>query len=1222
MRFIILVSVLAIFPLIMSASYLSLIETNDNQTLIRYNIDKQLVSFDGAFPEMCTNDNQDSFILNNYHLPVLHTFLQIPNGHKAILSIKNPSYEEVYHQKLSKIDDDVIYLNSHVLVSDPFIMRNNLLTTLSIQPYVYYPDETKVVMLKEADIMIRYIPDSVNNIEREIKQSKEFKDWLSKATINYRDYTRLGNADGSILIVYNQTASPLSLIQPLIDWKHQKGWVVNAVSTTVTGTTTAGIKNYIQNAYNTWANPPEYILLIGRAIQSNNVPTYTEYYNYSTVGDYKYTLLEGSDIIPDAYIGRLTFASTDQLSSMINKIIAYEKRQGLASNNWFNSSLLVSDETDSGHSCTITLQYVRDLMLEYNPSSQNTFVNSGTIPSQIYSALNQGVSNFYYRGFNGYSGMTNTDIGNLLNTGKYPFISLITCFSGNFGQTSQLSIGEQFMRIGTTSAPKGAIGFIGSSCETHTCLNNIMTGSIAYGFYKEKLTNQGQALLRAKLGLYACYPQNPANYIQQNFQSLNLLGDPSLDIWLKQPLDLVIHNSTTANAVNGYLQVQATDSFGIPVSQAKVCILKGNDEIFQVGYTNSNGYVVLNWNQATNGIATLTVSKAGYAPHQSSVVIDEQVVPFTISNISAFEQLMSGAYYSLPLSLTNHYYSALLNVTAIFSSQSEYVSIVSGTVSFGNMAFNQTLTSLQNVEFRISKQCPHNENLAFSLRVIGYYNDDQISFDLHFQVSEGGPDLAIIDYQIGTDNIIIPGVSTNLYIKIKNFGNVTATGINATIYSFNPNVTLSQINQPYNNLFPQYSTLNSTPYIIETNANLYSGTPLLIWVDVTYNNGASQLMTLTINVGSSTQTAMTGPDDYGYICVASGDNHPLAQPYNWIEIDPAFGGGGTLLALTDNDTEGSGSFATVQIPFTFKYYGVAYNEITICSNGFLMPGTQGSNEWMNWQIPGPMVPRPIIAPFWDDLIIGTTSKILYKYDSVNDKFIVEWSNMRNRYNQQVLETFQVVIYSMTSYHTQTSDNAILFQYKAFNNVDAGNYGVSHIDHGQYSTVGIADHTGMVGLQYTFQNQYPPTAAPITNNSTLLFITILNQNYTPVLVYHSYQFSEAIPVFNNNQINSGETISISPIINNAGPTTLSPSSVILSTASDYATVVSSVSAISEIVALQNAGVNSPFLIQIAEDCPNLTEIVFELTIMNVLYTYHLNFSVIVHSPQVTFSDIML
>ncbi len=100
----------------------------------------------------------------------------------------------------------------------------------------------------------------------------------------------------------------------------------------------------------------------------------------------------------------------------------------------------------------------------------------------------------------------------------------------------------------------------------------------------------------------------------------------------------------------------------------------------------------------------------------------------------------------------------------------------------------------------------------------------------------------------------------------------------------------------------------------------------------------------------------------------------------------------------------------------------SYSQITVCSNGFLSPGITEQYSYMNWHIPGPLGPSPMIAPFWDDLMMGT-GRVCYDYDSLEHRFIIQWSRMQNDFNSAE-ETFQVILYD--SFTIQQSQVTTIF----------------------------------------------------------------------------------------------------------------------------------------------------------------------------------------------------
>ena len=90
------------------------------------------------------------------------------------------------------------------------------------------------------------------------------------------------------------------------------------------------------------------------------------------------------------------------------------------------------------------------------------------------------------------------------------------------------------------------------------------------------------------------------------------------------------------------------------------------------------------------------------------------------------------------------------------------------------------------------------------------------------------------------------------------------------------------------------------------------------------------------------------------------------------------------------------------------------------------------------------------------------------------------------------------------------------QYKEFNNNSIGDYPVGNYDgaviHGQYCTVGIENHSGDDGLQYTFNNSYATGARTLTDQSALFITTRGSIPYAqPQVSYNQQQFTFNVPL---------------------------------------------------------------------------------------------------------------
>jgi hypothetical protein len=145
---------------------------------------------------------------------------------------------------------------------------------------------------------------------------------------------------------------------------------------------------------------------------------------------------------------------------------------------------------------------------------------------------------------------------------------------------------------------------------------------------------------------------------------------------------------------------------------------------------------------------------------------------------------------------------------------------------------------------------------------------------------------------------------------------------------------------------------------------------------------------------------VTGPN---FTVTSSASSTNFARgAYNFVDASVASGGANLSFSNTDD------AVVFVELPFSLSLFRDIYlagSKISIATNGYLSLETLANAEFQNASLPAQTVtrstgstgtvPPSLIAPFWDDLVLHTTSKVAARTVGIapNRQFVVEWSNM-------------------------------------------------------------------------------------------------------------------------------------------------------------------------------------------------------------------------------------
>ncbi|MCF7918944.1 MAG: T9SS type A sorting domain-containing protein [Candidatus Cloacimonetes bacterium] len=1143
-------------------------------------------------------------------LPVFTRLVAIPDEGEVTLNIISSEYQEINNimiypqEELAKENEnradtfsrnEDYYQRGGVFpeqiagIGEPVIMRDLRLIPVTFSPFCYDAAHEKLYVYQNISVeIITSGQGGINCRNTSSSPSRAFADLYGSKILNYSEVAPLRDEfqRPAVLFIYPQVAQVLNNLQFLIDWKEKKGFEVTAVSTSTTGASNNSIKNYIQDAYDNWENPPEYVILVGDVNGSIALPSwYDNWSGANGIGDHPYSLLDGTDILADIIIGRLSVNSIANLQTVIAKTIAYEREPYLDDTDWYHNAVLVAygEGTSKISTCKAAKQYMHN----YNSAFTFDEVYSGNLALGINQGLNGGASYFCGRGQGGFETWGEQDINNLTNGRMLSFFVAITCFMGDFNGNC---VSELITKAGNTTNFKGAVAAVGTATgETSTCFNNSMAAGIFYGIFVDEIYTPGGALVSGKLNLYLQYPQNPYNQVNANSYWNNLMGDPSLELWtdIPQPMT-VFYNDEVAFGTNS-MQISVLEENGTPLRDA--WITARGDDYYQTGFTDNNGCYYLNLEGAgTTNYYELTITSHNKIPFEevfyvvnSQVNLDIEQLAYDDSNGNGIPN--PGENINLELTIANYGLNTALGVNAELISHSDYVTVTAANAALGDIpSTGSVLNSALSVS--LAAATPGGTQALLELVLTSAAE----TWNIPFSIAISGAFLNIIECVIAnTGGVINPGETAEIYFSVQNSGETAAFLVSGSLISESCQVEVIDGQAVFGAFMPGDEVNNNADrFEIYAHETIIPGTQIPLSIHFTSPDGYDNTSCFLLDVGIVTQNDPLGPDVYGYYCYGDEDTaYDVCPTYDWVEINII---GDALSIYTPGQ---AAAIEDVNLPcdFHFYFYGEEYNLITVASSGWICPGGTEVASFMNWTLPGPHGPSPMIAAFWDDLH-NSSGHVYTFYDADLHQYIIEWYQMRNEHANE-LETFQIILYDSEIYPTITGDSMVKIQYNEFNNTNTGQYPYHNADHGQYCTIGLEDHTAGTGLQYTYNNTYPAAAGTISDQSALLFTTQPLPQNAPWLKVTSFVVSAG----GDEYLEAGETAILSIMLENIGSQTATDISITITENDPYLEIIESGTSISLLPAGGSVELADAFSFVVSENIPDYYDFILHLTALS-------------------------
>ena len=949
--------------------------------------------------------------------------------------------------------------------------------------------------IKKLVIFIFFISLSLSN-DRAFRGMNKNEVLRSKIPISFRHLVTQGYDvlpqqlflnRGSYLIIAREGLVQQGYVEVFAEFKKTQGFDVYVVSLTDSELDVNSVQSHITEHF--IADPMlEYVLLIGDVDGFAEIPSY--YYGpENDVTDQKYTHILGDDYIPDLFIGRISIDSAYELAVIMLKTIAYAREPLAYDQNWLDRALVVAGNYANSPPIPITPKWtsywLRDELLNLGYSSVDTVfyppIQQGA--PYITEIINNGVGLVNYRGWgdaNGwhYPEFHADDVNGLNNGWLTPVFMSYVCNSNDFANSVDPCFSEAMLRGGTTTNPKGGVAFIGpSDLHTSTKYNNVINASMYDAMINYDVLELGPALMAGQFGLVKEFPnQNEPGEAQEfYFHVYNILGDPSLQVYLDTP-DTFVIEADEVSLSDGFLNIKVTSSDGSPVAGTVLSVIK-DGQILSKGITSNSGYYIDNLNIINQGNLDIYANKAGFIQgHISKSITNSDELGLRLKEIYSSNELGS--------SVTSFGSVIALNIELLNSSSNIYEGN-EGTIRFlkgvtpSSSPFS--LPSISSGDSAIVSldglQLQGSGNDYYIEGVILNQNGDEI-FNIGMKVEPVNILTSIVNEDVSGSSSFSPS------IQISNYSASAYENVNIVLQALSEG---SQITHDGNDIIG-HSIDSFSNDVFQTNynidvGNISSGSTVTILFQLQKLDSIFFSQKLEFEISSESQNFPVSPNDYGYWAYDNTDTEYDQKPtFDWIELDPSFGGsGGTEYLLDDDD------HVNVQLPFQVKYHGELFNELTINSNGWASLIPCEIDYFWNMSIPSFMSPKAMLAPFWDDLeVVGEDwIRVYTRYDDIQGKFIIEWSRALNGYDETTEETFEIIIYDTNTLAAASGDNVIEFQYLEIEDVDVTK---------NYSTIGIQSPKNNDGLSILFNNNYVAGMANLVDGSVIRFTTDAPDSY--------------------------------------------------------------------------------------------------------------------------------
>jgi hypothetical protein len=779
---------------------------------------------------------------------------------------ENKSFQEQKHE--FKIDKKV-YSEDGTIKADTVkieyqgTIRNRKIYNLIISPARYTPHLNIIELITSMKIEILFN----KNVSQSKSAQYESLPFIKSIDTNITEFNPLdiipGYSESPVKMIILTDTSFRKQLAPLIKWKTQKGL---SIQTLYRGNKLAGysyteLRDTIKKIYKSTPPdevPPEYLLIVGNV---SKIP----YYGNSNVTDNYYGEFDGGDdYLPEMFIGRLPVSDTNQLKSVINKIIQYEKFQFLPDNRFYTKAFVTAGNAPSfANQMNGQVKYAIDNYLNINNGiTEKHFYypqsTAFTVIDSIKKIINSGVSFINYSGHANANGwlfyqdeskyyLSAAEISELSNKYMYPFIISNACKTADFSILP--ATGYPYSSFGNemvTNNEKGAIGFIG--CSSNSFWNEDYYWAVGAGTpsANPSYTNTG---LGAYDRLFHTHKESPSEWYytmgQINYagnlavssstsqwkkyywETYNLIGDPSLTPYIGSP---EFQNISLPDTIPNGIKLWSLDTK--PFSYVAISHF---DTLWDASFSSPSGSVTLNLPGLSDDSCMIVISGQNKIPVIKTIYISNIKNEFINLDSTVFKDQFGnnngiadyGETLYMNMTISNLGQTDADNLIVYVSSPSSYVKLNDNHFLINKIKAGSSITLNNDISFNISDSIPDLNNVIFNLTLKNFRIENKYSIDLLTHAPKLKiENCAIDDTEFGNgDHIADPG---ELFYLVYNVSNMGSSDISGQFSVSSSDSDLSIIEPNIKSGMLKFGKLTQIPVLFKLSDTIPSGSYLSV----------------------------------------------------------------------------------------------------------------------------------------------------------------------------------------------------------------------------------------------------------------------------------------------------------------------------------------------------------------------------------------------------------